>query len=137
MCICMWFILLCMILYWFYCSAMGTMIGLIKYSYSYSYSQEHADVGELAGCKIHKETTWRIAFFFWEWIQFIFKSFIKACRQIYFFFSDMVCCLKIFSNNKKSLHQLVVSLDKNNSYEAISCVDNNHKMQEIVRSKNK
>jgi hypothetical protein len=38
MCICMWFILLCMILYWFYCSAMGTMIGLIKYSYSYSYS---------------------------------------------------------------------------------------------------
>jgi hypothetical protein len=47
---------------------MGTMIGLIKYfysySYSYSYSQEHADVGELAGCKIHKETTWRIAFFF-------------------------------------------------------------------------
>jgi orotidine-5'-phosphate decarboxylase len=35
----------------------------------------------------------------------------------------MVCCLKIFSNNKKSLHQLVVSLDKNNSYEAISFVD--------------
>ena len=44
---------------------------------------------------------------------------------------------KIFSNNKKSLHQLVVSLDKNNWYEAISCVDNTHKMQEIVRSKNK
>ena len=41
---------------------------------------------------------------------------------------------KIFSNNinEKSLHQLVVSLGKNNSYEAISCVDNNHKMQEIV-----
>ena len=34
----MWFILLCMILYCFYCSAMGTMIGLIKYYYSYSYS---------------------------------------------------------------------------------------------------
>ena len=33
--------------------------------------------------------------------------------------------------------QLVVSLDKHNSYEAISCADNNHKMQEIVRSKNK
>jgi hypothetical protein len=33
--------------------------------------------------------------------------------------------------------QLVVSLDKHNSYEAISCVDNNHKMQEIVKSKNR
>jgi hypothetical protein len=34
MCICMWFILLCMILYWFYCSVMVTIIGLIQYSYS-------------------------------------------------------------------------------------------------------
>ena len=33
-------------------------------------TQEHADVGELAGCKIHKETTWRIAFFGMNTIHF-------------------------------------------------------------------
>ena len=41
---------LCMILYWFYCSAMGTMIGLIKYSYSYSQFSIQAALDSLVHC---------------------------------------------------------------------------------------